>query len=141
MNLFHVPRSEEKYFQMKSRVSTSHSITDIIIGCIENESLADKCKLPTNRSVMARYLHMRTENALKPNNDLISLLFGEMEIVRAKSGIPIKQKKHVTKQLTSLLDEYRNLKKEGTWYIWYIGISGQFQTNALQKRELTAKEN
>jgi hypothetical protein len=75
---------------LKNRTLTNYyltnSITDIIIGCIENESLADKCKLPTNRSVMARYLHMRTENSLKPNNDLISLLFGEMEIVWAKSG-------------------------------------------------------
>ncbi|KAK4003746.1 hypothetical protein OUZ56_005501 [Daphnia magna] len=79
---------------------------------IKNESLIEKNKLPTNRTVMGRYLHMRTENALKPNNDLISALFGELEIVWAKSGIPIKQKKHVTLQLTSLWDEYRKLKKE-----------------------------
>jgi hypothetical protein len=124
-----VPRSEVKYFQMQTRVSSSHSITDIIIGCKENES-----KLPTNRSVMALYLHMRTENALKPNNDLISLLFGEMEIVWAKSGIPIKQKKHVTKQLTSLLDKYRNLKKEGTKNLVSSKPTRSKKENSLQKK-------
>ncbi|KZS06626.1 Cc8K15.2-like protein [Daphnia magna] len=77
------------------------------------ESLAEKNKLPTNRTVMARFLHMRTENALKPYNDLISALFGELEMVWAKSGIPIKQKKHVTLQLTLLVDKYRKLKEEG----------------------------
>jgi hypothetical protein len=117
---------------MHRRVSSSNSITDIIIGCIENESLAEKSKLPTNRTVMARYLHMRTENALKPNTDLISELFGELEIVWAKSGIPIKQKKHVTLQLTSLLEEYRKPKKEG------VKKSCWFQTNTLKKREHTA---
>jgi hypothetical protein len=126
-----MPRSEVKYFQMQSRVS---SITDIIIGCIENESLADKYKLPTNRSVMARYLHMRTENALKPNKDLFSLLFGEMEVVWAKSGIPIKQKKHVTKQLTSLLDEYRNLKKEGTKNLVSSKPTRSKKENSLEKK-------
>jgi hypothetical protein len=117
---------------MHRRVSSSNSITDIIIECIENESLAEKSKLSTNRTVMARYLHMTTENALKPNTNLISELFGELEIVWAKSGIPIKQQKHVTLQLTSLLEEYRKPKKEG------VKKSCWFQTNTLKKREHTA---
>jgi hypothetical protein len=67
-------------------------------------------KLPTNKIVLRRFLHLREIDQLGKKRHLAEALFGELKGFWEMAKLPIKRDNHCVDQLLSLYDDYMKLK-------------------------------
>ena len=87
------------------------SNNDWIVGSYNEKCLSDASKLPTNRSVLSRYLFFRHEFKSESTRELFKVIVSEIEFVWNKAGIPIKGNREILDQLIRLFHRWDSLKK------------------------------
>ena len=87
------------------------SNNDWIVGSYNEKCLSDASKLPTNRSVLSRYLFFRHEFKSESTRELFKVIVSEIEFVWNKAGIPKKGNREILDQLTRLFHRWDSLKK------------------------------
>ena len=73
-----------------------------LVNHVEHQSLGEGIRLPTNRSVKARFMCFRNERKLKTSKSLIKEIVAEVEEVWGRAFIPTKSTTTVIFLMTSL---------------------------------------
>ncbi|KZR98744.1 Cc8K15.2-like protein, partial [Daphnia magna] len=92
----------------------SDCISDVIIGKAEERNLAEFIRLPTKRSVLARYLWFRSKGKKIAVRDVFKNVLIELESLWVKAAVPTQSTHRSLHQLISLHRKWEHLKKEGS---------------------------
>jgi hypothetical protein len=82
-----------------------------LIGQSESESLSGCIRLPTNKNILARYVHLRSESVTVRTTDILKNIFSELQVVWDKSGIPTKPDRKCVDQLLRLFKRWDAIKR------------------------------
>lgn len=87
---------------------------DPFIHRLENRSLADGIRLPTNRSVLARFIYLREDNKLLPSREIFKTLVSEVQTIWGRAFVPTKPDPSVLFLVSSLHQKWNSMKKYGS---------------------------
>ncbi len=82
-----------------------------LIGPSHSESLDYAIRLPTNKTVLARYVHFRSKSSTDTTRDIFQNIFSEMKVVWDKSGVPIRLDRYCVDNLLPLFQKWDCIQK------------------------------
>ena len=82
-----------------------------LIGSSHGESLDYAVRLPTKKTVLARYVHFRSRSSTDTTRDIFQNIFSEMKVVWDKSGVPIRLDRYCVDKLLRLFQKWNCIKK------------------------------
>lgn len=82
-----------------------------LIGQSDSESLSRSIRLPTNKAVLARYVHLRSKFSTETTRHIFKKIFIEMRVVWEKAGVPLKPDRMCVEQLLCLFKHWEIVKK------------------------------